>query len=198
MAEATDTGEHGSEIILVSMLEHYAYCPRQFALIHIEQVFEGNIFTLKGRQDHERVNEPESGEIDGVRFERSLPIYSHRLGLSGVADLVEFPNEIPYPVEYKHSWRRGRLAVKVQLCAQAFCLEEMFDKSVSQGVIYSIKSHKRFEVEFSERLRAYTLVVLAETRNALAFQKTPLAVNDARCKNCSLIDVCLPELATAV
>jgi CRISPR-associated exonuclease Cas4 len=120
----------GEEPVLVSMLEHFSYCPRQFALIHLEQVFDENVFTLKGKEGHERVDEPQSGEIHGVRFERALPLFSRKLGLTGKADLIEFPDGIPYPVEYKHGSRGGRAHAEIQLCAQALCLEEMFGVAI--------------------------------------------------------------------
>ncbi|MDP8240028.1 MAG: CRISPR-associated protein Cas4 [Candidatus Hatepunaea meridiana] len=184
------------EPIWLSMLEHYAYCPRQFALIHIEQIYDDNLFTLEGTIGHERVNEQESNVVNGIRCERSLPVFSDRRGLNGIADLVEFPNDIPYPVEYKRSWRKGRKAAEVQLCAQAICLEEMFGVDVPLGAIYSIKSHKRFEIGLTLKLRDYTFDVIRDTRVVLSEGITPPAVYDSRCKACSLIEACLPDLTT--
>lgn len=195
--QEVELGYHDGEQVWLSMLEHYVYCPRQFALIHIEQVFDENIFTLKGSQEHERINEAASGEINGVRFERSLPLFHQKLAMTGIADLVEFPDGIPYPVEYKHSWHRGRKAAEVQLCAQALCLEEMFNCEVKSGAIYSIKSHKRYEIALNTELENITLNALREVRLMLASGKTPPAVNDARCRNCSLVEACIPETTSS-
>src|SRR3970040_818180 len=88
--------------IMISALEHWSYCPRQCALIHLEQTFDENLYTLRGRMLHERTDEPVGEFQDGVRVERALPLWSKRLGLVGKADVVEFHGETPYPVEYKH------------------------------------------------------------------------------------------------
>ena len=93
---------------MISALEHYSYCPRQCALIHQEQTFDENLYTLRGQVVHAQVDEPEGEVISGVRVERALPLWSHRLGLVGRADVVEFHGEVPYPVEYKHGPRRQK------------------------------------------------------------------------------------------
>src|SRR5438552_3319316 len=111
--------------IMISALEHYSYCPRQCALIHQEQTFSENLYTLRGRAVHEQVDEPEAVVEKGVRVERALPLWSNRLGLVGKADVVEFRGETPYPVEYKHGPPREKEHDELQLCAQALCLEEM-------------------------------------------------------------------------
>ncbi len=119
------------DYVLISALQHYAYCPRQCALIHIEQTFEENLYTLRGHRVHEKVNTPEYELIEGVRVDRALPLWSHQLGLTGIADVVEFLNDsTPYPVEYKSGSRKPRDADDIQLCAQALCLEEMFQRPV--------------------------------------------------------------------
>ena len=107
--------------ILISALEHYSYCPRQCALIYIEQTFDENLYTMRGRAVHERVDQVASEIQDGVRVERALPLWSNNLGLVGKADIVEFYGETPYPVEYKHGPRREREHDDLQLCAYA-CL----------------------------------------------------------------------------
>src|SRR3989304_8755117 len=96
---AIEWGE--DDLVMISALEHYSYCPRQCALIHVEQTFDENLYTLRGRAAHERVDEPESDIQEGVRIERALPLWSKRMGLIGKADVVEFHDDIPYPVEYK-------------------------------------------------------------------------------------------------
>src|SRR5260370_9679809 len=118
--------EEELEPVMISALEHYSYCPRQCALIHIEQTFDENIYTLKGHLAHERVDQIMSRTEDDVRVERGLPLWSPRLGLVGRADVVEFHRDVPYPVDYKQGKRREWQYEAIQVCAQAICLEEMF------------------------------------------------------------------------
>ena len=113
------------EFVMISALEHWSYCPRQCALIHVEQTFDENLYTLRGRAVHKRVDEPVVEEQAGVRIERALPLWSKALGLIGKADVVEFHGETVYPVEYKHGPHREQEHDDLQLCAQALCLEEM-------------------------------------------------------------------------
>lgn len=139
--------------IMLSALEHYSYCPRQCALIHREQTYDENIYTLRGNALHERVDEPEGAVAGGIRVERGLPLWSDTLGLTGRADVVEFHGETPYPVEYKHGpVRRGQHA-DLQLCAQAMCLEEMLELPVPRGAVYHFSSRQRREVSFTPDLR---------------------------------------------
>ncbi|RJQ46957.1 MAG: CRISPR-associated protein Cas4 [Gaiellales bacterium] len=181
------------EPIMVSALEHYSYCPRQFALIHVEQSYDENIFTLRGSADHERVDEGYSTASPDIRVESSLPIWSERLGLIGKADIVEFHGDTPYPIEYKHGPRKMGVHAEMQLCAQAMCLEEMFGCCVPKGSVYHCSSHHRREVVFSEELRTRAESMLVTMRAVLESGDVPEPVNDARCTNCSLIDLCLPQ-----
>jgi len=184
------------ELIMLSSLEHYSYCPRQCALIHAEQVFDENIYTLRGRAAHERVDEGVATTENDVRVERSLPLWSKRLGLVGKADVVEFRNgDLPYPVEYKHGPRRRKEHDELQLCAQALCLEEMLGQQVPKGAIFHHSSRRRREVVFAQVLRAKVEVAVKEIRKILSAEKLPPAANDARCKNCSLYESCLPSTA---
>lgn len=194
MAEWTD-----EEIVLVSAIEHYSYCPRQCALIHVEKVFDENIFTLRGRHAHERVDEDEPTTVGDVKVERALPLWSRRLGLQGKADTVEFrPDGVVFPVEYKHGPRRAKVHDDLQLCAQALCLEEMLGVSIPAGAIYYCSSHRRREVDFNAELRAKTEDAVILIRRMLNDGDLPPPVNDARCRHCSLADACLPEaLVTA-
>src|SRR2546430_686008 len=125
-----------SDLVLISALEHWSYCPRQCALIHVEQTFDENLYTLRGRNAHERVDQPEGELREGVRVERAVPLWSDRLGLVGKSDVVEFHGADPFPVEYKHGPRRKKEHDDLQLCAQALCLEEMTGRSVPRGAIY--------------------------------------------------------------
>ena len=122
------------EPVPLSALQHYSYCPRQCALIHQEQSFDENLYTLRGRRVHERVDEGKVTTYEGVRVERGLPLVSEKYGLTGKADVVEFlADGTPYPVEYKHGPRRAKLHDDLQLAAQAMCLEEMTGRPVREG-----------------------------------------------------------------
>ena len=180
--------------IMVSALEHYAYCPRQCALIHVEQSYEENLYTLLGNRDHRRVDEAETDLRDDVRVERALPLYSDEWGLTGRADVVEFDDGTPYPIEYKHGRQRRHAPGRIQLCAQALCLEEMTDRSVPAGALYHTSSHRRQEVVFTADLRTDTREVIAAVRTQLREQRVPPPVNDDRCPPCSLQKVCMPEI----
>jgi CRISPR-associated exonuclease Cas4 len=182
------------DLVLISALEHYSYCPRQCALIHLEQTFDENIYTLQGHMLHERADE-EVSELKGdVRIERAVPLWSRRLGLVGRADVVEFHDQVPFPVEYKASPRRKWGHDDLQLCAQALCLEEMTGQMVPRGAIYHHGSRRRREVIFDDELRRRVAEAVADIREMLATGVLPPAVNDARCKHCSLIDSCLPSV----
>jgi CRISPR-associated exonuclease Cas4 len=146
-----------AEIVPISALEHYAYCPRQCALIHIEQVYEENVYTLRGVALHERVDQAASAWDEGLRLEYALPLWSVRLGLIGRADVVGFlPDGTPYPIEYKSGKRKVKYHDDVQLCAQAMCLEEMLGVAVPRGAIYYHASRRRREVTFDAALRQLT------------------------------------------
>jgi len=182
------------DYVLISALQHYVYCPRQCALIHMEQTFEDNLFTLRGHRVHEKVNVPEYELIEGVRVDRALPLWSHSLGLTGIADVVEFLSDgTPYPVEYKSGPRKLREADEVQLCAQAMCLEEMFDREVFAGAIFHHASRRRRDVQFDVALRSTVSETIKQVRQLLTSTKLPPPVNDSRCRNCSLIEACMPQ-----
>ena len=187
------------EIVLISALEHYSYCPRQCALIHVERIFSENVFTLRGRHAHERADQPLMRTENGVRLERALPLWSDRLGLQGQGDVVEFhPDGRVVPVEYKHGPRRERRHDDLQLCAQALCLEEMLGRPVEKGAIYSLQTHRRREVTFDDILRDATEQAITQVR-ALLHRPGPLppALDDKRCPRCSLLDACVPATVAA-
>ena len=187
---AREWGE--DDLVMISALEHYSYCPRQCALIHVEQTFDENLYTLRGRTVHDRVDEPVCNFQEGVRVERALPLWSKRLGLIGKADVVEFQGVTPYPVEYKHGSKREREHDDLQLCAQAICLEEMTGKPVPQGAIYYHSSRRRREVQFTRLLRTEVEVATSEIRRILSKKTLPPPVNDNRCRHCSLKESCMP------
>ena len=123
------------EPIMVSALQHYAYCPRQCALIHVDMAWEDNLFTMRGHRAHKNLDVPQGMMRDGLRVEIALPIWSEKLGIIGRADIVEFLSDgTPYPVEHKVGPRKYSRADEVQLCAQAICLEEMLGRSVPEGL----------------------------------------------------------------
>jgi CRISPR-associated exonuclease Cas4 len=159
----------------------------------VEQTFDENLYTLRGRAAHERVDEPVCEFQEGVRVERALPLWSKRLGLIGKADVVEFHGVTPYPVEYKHGSKREREHDDLQLCAQAFCLEEMTGKAVPRGAIYYHSSRRRREVAFADALRAEVEASTNEIRKMFSAEALPPPVNDNRCRHCSLQESCMPR-----
>jgi len=184
--------------VMISALEHYVYCPRQCALIHLEFTFDENIYTLRGRREHQRVDEDTSStSADGIVTHFALPLQCERLGVYGKADAVEFwPDGTVYPVEHKHGKRRsgGKLHDAVQLAAQAMCLEEMLGKPVLQGAVFYQQTQRRQVIEITDDLRQATERVIEDVRQMLKLQQTPPPLNNARCPNCSLIEACQPEL----
>ena len=180
--------------VMLSALEHYSYCPRQCALIHVEQVWSENLYTQRGRDVHERVDEVSSFEQGGVRCERALPLWSRRLNLVGKADVVEFHGATPYPVEYKSGRQRKGHHETLQLCAQALCLEEMFGVTVEKGALYWHGSRERREVVFTAAMRDEVRRIAAAVGTLLTGDVLPPPVNDKRCGDCSLKESCLPEV----
>lgn len=184
--------------IPLSGLTHYTYCPRRFALVHVEHEWAENTFTTRGHQHHERAHGGGSEERDGVKTLRSLPLVSRLHGFAGVADVVEMlPEGSVRPVEYKSSKapktnKLGKYAEEVQLCAQAMCLEEMFSSDIPAGFIYHSASHKRREVAFTPELRCAVLDARDGVRELLRTRVLPPPAADARCELCSLKDECEP------
>lgn len=179
--------------IAISALQHYAYCPRQCALIHVEQVFDDNVYTARGHAVHRTVDTPGYEIKAGVRIERALPLWSDRLGLIGKADLVEFhPDGKVFPVEFKHGRKREKIHDDIQLAAQAMCLEEMLHVSIPAGAIYHASSRRRREVSIDAALRAAVDSTVAAVREMTEHGILPPAVNDERCRACSLKDICQP------
>lgn len=185
--------------IPISALQHWSYCPRQCALIHLEQVFAENVHTLRGQAVHGHVDTPGCETRSACRFERALPLWSERLGLIGKADMVEFlPDGTPYPVEYKHG-RLSRIAERLrhdelQLAAQALCLEEMTGLPVLEGAIFQASSKRRRIVHIDTELRMAVEQTIHAIRTMLSTgQLPPPLKEDARCKECSLEDICQPK-----
>jgi CRISPR-associated exonuclease Cas4 len=179
--------------ISISALQHYAYCPRQCALIHVEQVFDDNIYTARGQAVHRLVDTPGYEIKSGVKVERALPLWSDKLGLIGKADVVEFhAGGAVYPVEFKHGRKREKIHDDIQLAAQAMCLEEMLGITVPHGAIYHASSHRRREVAITLALRHLVEAAVVAIRQMIEQRTLPPPVNDERCRACSLIDACQP------
>jgi CRISPR-associated exonuclease Cas4 len=180
--------------IPLSALQHWAYCPRQCGLIHLEQVFEDNLHTARGQAVHHLVDEPGDEMKAGVKVERALPLWSDRLNLIGKADLVEFhPDGTVFPVEFKHGRKRQKIHDDIQLAAQAMCLEEMLGRPVPKGAIYHASSRRRREVTVTPELRRRVEETATAIRAMLASARLPAPANDARCRECSLKEICQPE-----
>jgi CRISPR-associated exonuclease Cas4 len=183
-----------TELVMVSALEHYSYCARQCALIHREQTYDENLYTLRGRAAHERVDEPESAHQRAVRVERALPLWSARLGLIGRADVVEFHGQTPYPVEYKYGPHSAGHHADLQLCAQGLCLAEMLGVPVPRGAVYQVSTRKRREVEFTPELRERVILAVEAVRKLMRDARLPPPPADARCARCSLNQSCMPRV----
>lgn len=187
-----------TQTIMLSALQHYAYCPRQFALIHIEQVWAENYFTAHGKVLHERVDSCEPEQRGNVRFERGVAVKSQQLRLTGKLDLLEVEGNLPvkyFPVEYKRGKPKTEDWDKIQLCAQALCLEEMRDIKINEGALWYWQVRKREPVIFNEALRGVTYAAIEGAHEVLASGKTPQPTEQKkRCKACSLVDLCEPDV----
>lgn len=187
------------DLIPLSALQHWAYCPRQCGLIHLEQAFDDNLHTQRGQAVHAQVDKPGAEERQGLRVERALPVWHDELGLIGKADVVEFePDDTPYPVEYKHGSRNKAADIAacddVQLAAQALCLESMTGRSVPEGALYYASSKRRRVVAITPELRALVgQTALAVREMLLAGTLPPPTTDTRRCKGCSLRERCQPE-----
>lgn len=168
-------------------------------MVHVESVWDENVFTLRGRQEHKRSDEPISRMERGLRVERALPVWSESLGLVGKCDVVEFhytpEGKLGYivPVEFKSGAGSHFKHAALQLCAQAMCLEEMFKTNIPEGVLFSTKTRQRTSVELSIDIRTATLGAVDQIRRMIELGHLPPAPNDRRCPKCSLVDVCLPQ-----
>lgn len=187
------------DVIPISALQHYLYCPRQCALIHLEQQWAENVFTAEGRLLHERVDQASGARRGGVRTVTALQITHPKLNIGGVSDVVEFhytpEGERVYPVEYKRGKPKAHRADEVQLCAQALCLEAMFDHPIPEGALFYGRTRRRLVVSMDSELRDLTYTVIADLTALWKEQRTPAAKYERRrCDACSLVDMCQPRL----
>lgn len=186
------------DLIQLSALQHYAFCPRQCALIHVEQVWSENRLTAEGRIMHEHVHDEGDESRGDVRIERGVALRSLKLGLIGKSDVIEYHRQADgtwqiFPVEYKRGKPKSDDSDKVQLCAQAMCLEEMLNASIPAGALFYGKTRRRLDVVFDEALRLETQVAAQKTHELIDAGQTPKPFYAKRCKSCSLVAECLPK-----
>lgn len=187
------------DLVPLSALQHCVYCRRQCALIHIEQVWTENLFTAEGRIMHNKVDTADRESRGNVRIEYGVPMRSLRLGLIGKADVVEFHKMAdgawaPFPVEYKRGKPKMDDCDKVQLCAQAICLEEMLNVEIPKGALFYGRTRRREEVVFDDRLRLETEDAAKTVHELIESGITPRAEYSKKCKKCSLCDICMPKV----
>jgi CRISPR-associated exonuclease Cas4 len=188
----------GRELLPLSVLNDYLYCPRRAALKAIEGYREENEHTIRGDIAHEHADLPGYEVVKGVTLLRALPVWSDRLGLSGKCDIVEQRADGSLcPVEYKRGKRRQFDNDDAQLCAQALCLEEMFGKTIHSGAVFHAASKRRRDVEFTAELRQLTENAIAELHRLVERSQVPAAVFKRACEECSLFDICLPKVTCA-
>ncbi len=195
------------ELLLLSGIQHLTFCPRQWALIHVEQQWAENVKTVEGQHLHERVDDPFLKDSSATLVVwRSVNLISRSLGLTGRADVVEFkkcdsgielPEKTgrwkPHPVEYKRGKPKPDERDEVQLCAQAICMEEMFETTINEGSLFYGETRRRTIVPFTKVLRQQVYCYAKEMHRLFEHAITPLPVYKSHCKSCSLIDICLPK-----
>ena len=200
------------EWLPLSGIQHFLFCRRQWALIHVERQWQENVLTVEGRLLHKRTDDPFFTETrKGVITARSVPIGSYRLGLSGICDVVEFSESpdgvklprweglyLPAPVEYKRGKPKREPSDEAQLCAQAMCLEEMLSVRILFGYLYYGEIRHRIAVELTEELRALVNKMAEEMHAYFQRGYTPRVKPFKGCRSCSLADVCLPVLQDKV
>lgn len=185
-------------LIPLSALQHHLFCPRQCALIHVEQLWAEDAATAEGRILHEKADSGRPETRPGMRIARGLALRSVALGVSGKADVVEFHGTrrgergTPFPVEYKRGKPKAHRADEVQLCAQAICLEEAFGVPVPEGALFYGETRRRQNVTFDDALRGLTAQTAAAARTVIAAQITPAPVLMPACRRCSLETLCQP------
>ncbi len=194
------------DLLMLSGIQHMAFCERQWALIHVEQQWRENVKTTEGHHLHERVDDPlESDKRGRVITYRAFPLISYQLGVTGRADVVEliYSEEgvlidgyegkwLLHPVEYKRGKQKPDVRDEVQVCAQAICLEEMFNTKIVRGSLYYAETRRRIIVEFTPELRQNVFDLAQRMHELFDNGITPLPVYKTHCKSCSLFDICLP------
>ena len=207
------------DLLPLSALQHLLFCERQCALIHIERQWKDNHLTIEGSYLHNNVDEnaPRREVRGDMALFRGLSLQSLRLGLVGRADMIEMhrddsqqnaknPNSInisglpgkwiPFPVEYKRGKPKHDKSDMVQLCAQALCLEEMLKLRITKGALFYGRTQKRLQVDFDTKLRELTVSTASRLHELINNKKTPRAQKAQKCNNCSMIELCMPEVMT--
>ncbi|MFN3854213.1 MAG: CRISPR-associated protein Cas4 [Phreatobacter sp.] len=195
MAAPAIDRETEEALIPLSALQHYLFCPRQCALIHVEQLWAEDAATMEGRLLHDKADSGRPERRAGVRIVRGMALRSVALGVSGKADVVELHGSdrpVPFPVEYKRGKPKAHRADEVQLCAQAICLEEAFGVPVPEGALFYGETRRRLTVPFDDELRRLTQETARATREMIAGQVTPPPVHGPACRRCSLEALCQP------
>lgn len=191
------------DLIQLSALQHIVFCERQCALIHIEQIWDENLFTAEGRIMHDKVDTADRESRGNVRIEYGVPLRSLRLGLIGKADVVEFHKMddgtwIPFPVEYKRGKPKIEDCDRVQLCAQAICLEEMLNVEIKNGALFYNRTRRREDVVFDKKLRMETEDAARKVHALIESRSTPKPEYSKKCKKCSLYELCMPKVSRKV
>ncbi|MGN0506423.1 MAG: CRISPR-associated protein Cas4 [Lachnospiraceae bacterium] len=200
------------DFLMLSGIQHYVFCPRQWAMIHIEQQWAENYYTVDGEIMHENPHDKEFTEKRGnLIITRGMPVHSRTLGISGNCDVVEFHKDkhgvflpeygetyLPIPVEYKRGKPKEHDADALQLCAQAICLEEMFVCDIPRGYLYYGEPKKRQEISFEKELRDKVTECFSRMHELFQKQYTPKGKKTKHCQSCSLVNLCLPEIENAV
>jgi CRISPR-associated exonuclease Cas4 len=186
------------EPIMLSALNHYIYCPRRCALVHIEQAWSENVFTAEGRIMHDKADSNKHEARGNVRIDYSVPLRSLRLGLIGKADVIEFHRQDdgtwrPFPVEYKRGKPKANNCDRVQLCAQTICLEEMLDVEIKEGALFYGQTRRREDVVFDKKLRTETEDIAQKVHELIAAGITPKPEYCKKCEKCSLLELCMPK-----
>lgn len=188
------------DLLPISALQHFYFCERQWALIHLESLWEDSRLTLEGAILHENVDTPQTKCSDFFKVARSARIRSLKYGIVGIADVIEFHFDkrqsrfIPYPIEYKRGKPKVTHEDCVQLCAQTLCIEEMLNVKIPYGAFYYNEIRRRHQIEMTEALRTETINTILKLHKASYEQKTPPAIYTNKCENCSLIHKCLPKI----
>lgn len=199
------------DYLLLSGIQHFVFCRRQWALIHIEQQWEENVRTFEGRVMHENAHNVDFHEKrNGVIMVRAMKVFSREMGISGECDVVEFQpapegitlagqkgTYIAVPVEYKRGKPKPHNADEMQLMAQAMCLEEMLMTRIPKGYLYYGETRRRTEVLFTEELRQSVRSCFEEMHAYYSRKYTPMVKKGTYCRQCSLNNICLPELSGA-
>lgn len=194
--------------LLISGIQHFIFCRRQWALIHIEQLWAENYFTVDGQIKHEKVDKTNNSELkNDIRIIRSMPIVSNKLKIQGKCDVVELQPDNDgfyfskydkrykvYPIEYKRGKPKKDNSDIMQLLAQAICLEEMLGLKIEKGACFYFETRRREEIIFTEELRSKLTDIISEMNNYYSKRYTPKVRKSNKCKSCSLKDSCLPEL----